>query len=167
MSFRNQTGVETKRDTLEKNGEVIDTLIELGFIDSAKVLSPEDVEAVTRRMSVIEKDHAVSSSVATSLAYLDRMLFVQKGNGESEAKLLSAMYTDLISSLVSDPLLASNEEFLRTVANKANVNYKNGASTYSDALFAALEERVSAIEKTPTLDGTIDGQENVDLKNIH
>lgn len=136
--------------------EIQDTLIDLGFIDSVHGLSPEDSKAILVRKKIIQRDHAVPSSLATSLAYIDRMLVVQKDNSSTVEKLLATVDSSFVSLLIGDDLLAKNEEFMTTVVNAIPVEYKTGKYVaFSDALFSAIERRKASV--TSELFGTIDG----------
>ena len=117
-------------------------------------------------MEVIKKTHSAPSKVLISLAYVDRMVSDQKekGNKEAEAKLVGTVDTDLVSSLVDNPILSRDEEFLKTVVNLSSVYYNKGSYiAFSDALFDALKDRINQIKNNPDLTGKIDGRNNVIL----
>lgn len=166
MSF-GKTAPQEERNVLAINSDIADVLEEMGFIESSTGLLPEDYSAISNRVSVIKKDHLVPSKVLISLAYVDRMIAVQKekGNVDAENKLISKVDSDLISALISEPALqnlAHDEEFLGTVAKSAIDYYGKGTYVaFSDALFDALKNRTEQIKHTPEIDGRIDGQENV------
>lgn len=144
--------------------EIQETLLSLGFITSPQGLLPEDYSAVANRKEIIQKKHPIASELAITLAYIDRMILVEKDNQEAVTKLLAAIDTDLVAALVErdDDLLAGNEEFLQTVATTARATFNSGAHTaFSDALFAAVKAREEAIAATPVLEGKIDAHGTV------
>ncbi len=163
MSFGNTAPQEEKRDVIGKNEEIVESLKSFGLINSESALSSEDYESLRSRADLLQKSHQVSSDVASVLAYVDRTLLLEKGNQGAEQQLFSVVGSDLIASLVSDPLLATNEEFLKTIGNTAKMKYTEGSSAFSDVLFDAIKDREAAIVKTPVIDGKIDGNDNVIL----
>lgn len=167
MSFGEIAPQESEKNVLAMNAEIIDTLKEVGLVDSVNGLLPEDYPAIVNRINIIKKSHPVPSEVLISLAYVDRMIAVQKerGNIDAENKLVSKIDNDLVSTLISEPApqdLSHNEEFLGTVVKLATTYYSKGTYVaFSDALFDALKNRIEQIK--PEIDGRIDGEENVIL----
>lgn len=162
MSFGN-TAPEN-REHLSQNQEVIDTLLEFGFISSPQGVTPEDVVAIQARTKEIQKaSPLLSFESATSLAFVDRMVAIQKelGNTQAVESLISKIDTDLVSTLVKEGY-AKDEEFLKTILVTALNSYaSDGYPAFSDALLSAVVKREHDIEATPTPHGMIDGQDNV------
>lgn len=162
MSFGN-TAPEN-REHLAQNQEVVDTLLEFGFISSPQGVTPEDVIAIQARTKEIQKaSPSLSFESATSLAFVDRMVAVQKelGNTQAIESLVSRIDTDLVSILVKEEY-AKDEEFLQTILVTGLSNYASGSyPAFSDALLNAVLKREHDIESTPTPHGMIDGQDNV------
>lgn len=146
------------RDVLSRDAEIVDTLQDFGFIDNENGLSPEDKKAIAARMQVIAASHKISKEALAVLAFLDRALTVQIKTTED---LLNGVDVGVVSPLISDPLLASNEEFLQTVISLAKKKYGEGVAPFSDALFSAVSERLDQVASTKPIDGVIDGQDNV------
>lgn len=153
----------SQRENLSSQTEVLETLIDLGFIKNNNGLLPEDIKAIQSRIEVITEKHgAMSVEAVTALAYVDRMLTVNTLGSE---ELLASITGDLVSPLVKDPALSADAEFLATVVALAKKNFSEGNTLFSEALLSALATRVSQIKNTPEVDGVIDGQDNVLLKS--
>lgn len=154
----------SKKDTLAKREEMIGTLVDLGFINNEYGLLPEDVAAIEGRMSVIaQKYGAMSNEALTSLAYVDRII---NANPQSQEATLSKINGDIVSPLVRDVALANNQDFLSTVVTLAKKNYLEGVTPFSEALLGALKVRQEQIQGIPTVEGVIDGQDNVTINNL-
>lgn len=163
MSFEKNTPQNSPRLEAADNQELIDSLMESGFISSAQSLSAEDYVAVKSRTEILEKKSHINTDVAIALAYIDRKAAFEKSVGNSELGVLSKVTTDLVSTLVTADL-ASNDEFLQTVLNAALLTYKNGSYlAFSDALIEAADKRQKEILSTPEISGKIDGNSNVIL----
>lgn len=161
MSFGNSAPTPSQEKVVTE--ELIDSLRDSGMLGLSETLSSQDQEAVKSRMQVIENKRAMDSDTAAVLAYVDRMILLEKNKGNVDAAnmLASKISTDLISAVVH-PEHASNEEFLSTVLNLAQAKYASGNYVVvSDALLEAVEEREAAISEGSTI--KIDGQENVIL----
>lgn len=159
MSFGNSVQ-ETSREAGAANQEVADSLIESGFINDEKALGGEDYTAIKTRADIIESSAHVHPDVAIAFAYVDRMIGKDKEAGNTGEAVIAKVTPELVSTLIT-PSLAGNMEFAATVLNMARIKYANGAPTFFDAVLAAAHEREAAIISTPTLDGKIDGQDNV------
>lgn len=149
------------KEKLLKKEEISETLIDFGFINNEHGLLPEDVTAIEGRMDIITQKHGeISSETLTALAYVDRIISV---NPQSEEVTLSKVEGGLVSPLVTDSALASNQEFLSTVVTLAKKNYREGVTPFSEALLGALKTREEQIKSMPGVDGVIDGQGNVTI----
>ncbi len=152
-----------RTEALGKKEEIIETLIDLSFVNSGSSLSLEDITAIESRMNVItQKYGAMSNEALTSLAYVDRIITT---NPQSEEATLSKINGDIVSSLVRDVALANNQDFLSTVVTLAKKNYLEGVTPFSEALLGALKVRQEQILGMPTVEGVIDGQDNVTINN--
>lgn len=151
------------RRNVETNSEEISNVLkDFGFIVNSSALSPQDYASVATRARLINEKRPMPKELAVSFGYIDQTIAKEEGSETFQSHLLSSVNGDLIAPLVTDPLLASNEEFLQTVANAAVVLYREGGyASFSDAVFAALKKREMEISATPSLEGTIDGSENV------
>lgn len=169
MSFGNESLVH--KETLESQ-ELVDSLTGTGIIDGPNSLLPEDIIAIKTRIGLIKNKLAMGDDAAAVLAYIDRMLAVERehGNQSAVADLMSKVTTDIVAAAVNSHL-ANNEEFLGTVLTLADQKYLTGSYlTFSEALIDAIKERQEAIN-APIVSGKIDPQGNVlteeDLKPLN
>lgn len=164
MSFGNTAPQIEDREQFVKSQNVVDTLSEFGFISSPQGVTPEDVVAILKRKEDIQKTSlGLSGKPAIALAFVDRMIAVQKelGNTEAVQKLVSNIDTDFVATLVKGDK-AQDGEFLKTILTTGLNNWATGVyPTFSDALLDAVEKREHDLETTPTPSGMIDGQDNV------
>ncbi len=149
--------------------EMVETLIDLGFINNENGLLPEDVTAIESRMKVIaQKYDAMSPQALAALAYVDRII---AASPLSEESTLAKVNGSVVAPLVGDDALAEDGDFLATVVALAKKNYKEGATPFSEALLGALKTREGQIKNMASVDGFIDGQDNVSIgenpKTIH
>lgn len=151
-----------KRSVETNTEEMSNVLKNFGFIDNASALSSEDYKLVAMRVKTIKEKRLMPKELAISFAFIDQMIAKEEGSETYQEHLLSAVNTDLVAPLLSDPLLSTNEEFLQTVVNASVSLYrKGGYSSFSDAMFEALKKREIEYSATPDLHGQIDGGENI------
>jgi hypothetical protein len=163
MSFGKQPAPSPVHKEALDNSELTDSLIESGVMDSSLSVSPEDLTAIKARADILEKRSHMNHDTAAVFAYIDRMITIEKGigNTDAEAKIISKVTTDMVSAVVR-PDLASHEEFLKTVIASAVRKYQEGTyAAFSDALMEAVDERQKEIARTPEVSGKIDVRDNV------